>query len=98
MTPTVQPLDATTWDVFAELVERNNGVFGGCWCIGFHPREETGQGHREAKHQRVLAGAAHAALAPVRQLAESIAQTQTAEVQTMLQLLTARGGAPLPAP
>ena len=25
----------------AELVERNNGVFGGCWCVGYHP--ERGQ-------------------------------------------------------
>jgi hypothetical protein len=34
---TVRPLDAATWDAFAELVERNNGIFGGCWCIGWHP-------------------------------------------------------------
>lgn len=34
--PTVRALDASTWDLFAELVERNNGVFGGCWCIGIH--------------------------------------------------------------
>ena len=33
----IQQLDASTWDVFAELVERNNGVYGGCWCIGYHP-------------------------------------------------------------
>src|SRR5262245_38484323 len=33
----VRPLDASTWDAFAEVVERNNGVFGGCWCMGFHP-------------------------------------------------------------
>ncbi|SDS77756.1 Acetyltransferase (GNAT) domain-containing protein [Friedmanniella luteola] len=62
MTSTVRPLDAATWDAFADLVERNNGIFGGCWCIGFHPRPEPGLGHREAKHQRVLAGTAHAAL------------------------------------
>ena len=35
---TVRPLDASTWDAFAELVERNGGVFGGCWCMGHrHP-------------------------------------------------------------
>ncbi|MCW2902794.1 MAG: hypothetical protein JWO67_5059, partial [Streptosporangiaceae bacterium] len=33
-----------------------------------------------------------------RTLARSIAETQTAEVQTMAQLLSERGGAPLPAP
>ena len=31
-----RPLDASTWDAFAELVERN-GVYGGCWCIAHHP-------------------------------------------------------------
>ena len=32
----VKPLDVTTWDAFARLVERHNGVFGGCWCTYFH--------------------------------------------------------------
>ena len=36
------PLDASTWDAFAELVERNNGVYGGCWCIAFHTEYERG--------------------------------------------------------
>ena len=30
---TTRPLDASTWDAFAELVERNNGIYGGCWCM-----------------------------------------------------------------
>jgi hypothetical protein len=30
----IRQLDASIWDAFAELVERNNGVYGGCWCIG----------------------------------------------------------------
>ena len=33
----VAPLDESTWPAFAALVEANNGIFGGCWCIGFHP-------------------------------------------------------------
>lgn len=37
MAYTVAALDASTWPAFAELVERNNGVHGGCWCIGYHP-------------------------------------------------------------
>ncbi len=60
---TVRPLDAATWDAFAELVERNNGVFGGCWCIGWHP--ECGQrdvSYRAVKEDRVRTGRAHAAL------------------------------------
>jgi ribosomal protein S18 acetylase RimI-like enzyme len=60
---TVRRLDASTWDAFAELVERNNGVFGGCWCIGFHPEGgQKGVDHRRAKEARVRTGQAHAAL------------------------------------
>ena len=32
----VKPLSVDTWDAFARLVERHNGVFGGCWCTWFH--------------------------------------------------------------
>jgi ribosomal protein S18 acetylase RimI-like enzyme len=63
VTYTVRCLDASTWDAFAELVERNNGVFGGCWCIGFHPEGgPRGDNHREMKRDRVLTDRAHAAL------------------------------------
>jgi ribosomal protein S18 acetylase RimI-like enzyme len=59
----VQPLDAATWDAFAELVERNNGIFGGCWCIGFHPEcGQKGISHRAVKEDRVRTDRAHAAL------------------------------------
>jgi GNAT superfamily N-acetyltransferase len=60
---TIRPLDASSWDAFAELVERNNGIYGGCWCVGFHTaweREITD--HRGFKEQLVRAGEAHAAL------------------------------------
>jgi hypothetical protein len=40
-------LDATTWPDFAGLVERHNGVFGGCWCMGFH-EEGVGRGRTPA--------------------------------------------------
>ena len=67
MSYTIRPLDASTWDAFAELVERNNGIFGGCWCIGFHPeRSQAFRGEgiepRTAKEDRVRTGRAHAAL------------------------------------
>jgi uncharacterized protein (DUF305 family) len=42
--------------------------------------------------------AANGTQAAVRTLATSIAETQTAEVTTMVGMLTARGGTPLPAP
>ena len=59
----IRALDASTWDAFAELVERNNGVYGGCWCIGYHPEcAERGINYREAKEDRVRTGRAHAAL------------------------------------
>lgn len=62
----VRSLDDTTWPAFAALVERNNGVFGGCWCMGFHPegvgRDSTAELNRDRKLARVRAGEAHAAL------------------------------------
>jgi ribosomal protein S18 acetylase RimI-like enzyme len=60
---TVRPLDASTWDAFAELVERNNGVFGGCWCIGFHPEgRQKGLDRRAVKEERVRTDRSHAAV------------------------------------
>ena len=60
---TSRPLDASTWDAFAELVERNNGVFGGCWCLGFHPESrQQGVGRRTVKEDRVRTDRAHVAL------------------------------------
>jgi len=38
---TIKALDESTWDAFAALVEANGGVFGGCWCMGFHPEYRT---------------------------------------------------------
>ena len=58
MSYTTRPLGASTWDAFAELVERNNGVFGGCWCMGFHAelsRTSAAQ-NRAGKERRVLEG------------------------------------------
>ena len=63
---TIKPLDMSTWDAFAALVEANNGIFGGCWCVGMHPEERTHldgpEPHREQKLDRVRAGTTHAAL------------------------------------
>ena len=61
---TVKALDQSAWTAFAVLVERNNGIFGGCWCLGFHPKESSTDvaQKRAAKEQRVREGKAHAAL------------------------------------
>ncbi len=65
-TYTVKALDESTWPAFAALVERNNGVFGGCWCMGFHAegvgKDTTAAQNCARKHERVRAGTAHAAL------------------------------------
>lgn len=60
---TTRPLDGSTWDAFVELVERNNGIYGGCWCISHHPEyERRVNDPRTLKQQLVMEGRAHAAL------------------------------------
>ncbi len=52
-----KPLVPETWADFAALVEANNGVWGGCWCMGFHPeglsKDSTVAGNRAAKRAHV---------------------------------------------
>ena len=63
---TVRALTPETWDAFAALMERHNGVFGGCWCTYFQtmPSEKTfdAESNRELKERLVREGRAHAAL------------------------------------
>ena len=60
---TVAALDQSTWNAFAALVQRNNGIFGGCWCMGFHADDSREPAsNRRRKRARVRAGTAHAAL------------------------------------
>ncbi|MGZ4665414.1 MAG: GNAT family N-acetyltransferase [Frankiaceae bacterium] len=63
---TIRPLTPETWDAFADLAERHNGVWGGCWCTWFHTfqseKSHTAEGNRTLKEQRVREGQAHAAL------------------------------------
>jgi uncharacterized protein (DUF305 family) len=54
--------------------------------------------HHQGGLEMAQYAAAHATEPAVRTLARSIADTQTAEVTTMVGMLTARGGTPLPAP
>lgn len=62
MTYQIRSLDGSTWDLFAELVERNNGVYGGCWCIAHHLERKAKLDNRATKHDLVRTGDAHAAL------------------------------------
>jgi GNAT superfamily N-acetyltransferase len=62
----VKPLDKLTWSDFANLNERNSGLFSSCWCTWFHlhpePPERKVLGNREFKKRLVEAGHTHAAL------------------------------------
>jgi len=63
---TSKPLTPDTWPAFARLVEKHNGIFGGCWCISFHlePGEKRHgyAAYKEMKRALVRQGRAHAAL------------------------------------
>ncbi len=60
---TTRLLTPETWDDFSTLVEANNGVWGGCWCMGFHPEgfgtTPSVSGNRAAKEAHVRAGTVH---------------------------------------
>ena len=59
----IKPLDEATWPDFVRLAEAHNGVWGGCWCMEFHPEgKRRGAQRREQKECRVRQGKAHAAL------------------------------------
>ena len=62
----VRALGPDTWDAYADLIERHNGVWGGCWCTFFHTMQaektHTVEGNRALKEQLVREGRAHAAL------------------------------------
>lgn len=65
----IAALGPSTWDVYAALLERHGGVFGGCWCTYFHtmPDEKTydADANRSLKERLVREGRAHAALVMV---------------------------------
>ena len=66
MSLTSKPLSPVTWPAFAQLVEKHNGIFGGCWCISFHldplGEKQPASSYRSRKEALVRAGRAHAAL------------------------------------
>jgi GNAT superfamily N-acetyltransferase len=63
---TVRALGPDTWPAFADLAERHNGVWGGCWCTWFHTmsaeKEREATANRALKERLVCEGKAHAAL------------------------------------
>jgi len=62
----VRELGGETWPDFARIVEKHNGVWGGCWCTAFHLKrseeKEWAGKHRALKEKLVRADTSHAAL------------------------------------
>ena len=86
-----RPLDETTWPDFAALVERHNGVWGGCWCMAFH-----GPG-RGAAQMHVVEWAPWAVIpssygCPVCTLLPTTAETSSGVINAQASI--AAGGAP----
>ena len=92
----IKPLDANTWDAFARLVERHNGVFGGCWWTWFHTfhgeKTFTAEDNRALKERLVKDGRAHAAL--VFDGEEAVAWASTAPPMNCRTSSTARSTRP----
>ena len=63
---TVKELGGDTWPDFVRVMQKHNGVWGGCWCVAFHlapgQKTETAAQARALKQRLVRAGKSHAAL------------------------------------
>jgi hypothetical protein len=62
----VRELGSETWPDFVRVVEKHNGIWGGCWCIAYHlkrsqEKEWSGK-HRELKEKLVREHRTHNAL------------------------------------
>ncbi len=66
MVDSIVALTPASWNLFTELVERQGGLFSGCWCTWFHPDRDAGTrtdgSSRAFKRRMVDEGVAHAAL------------------------------------
>ncbi len=62
----VRPLSPDTWAAYALLMERHNGVFGGCWCTYFHTmsaeKTYSAEDNRELRRRLVEEGRSRAAV------------------------------------
>src|SRR5205823_4193506 len=62
----IRELGPGTWPDFARIMEKHNGVWGGCWCVAFHVKpdgsNQTTALRRAYKEGLVRANRAHAAL------------------------------------
>jgi len=62
----VRELGPQTWPDFERVVEKHNGVWGGCWCTAFHLKrseeKEWAGKHKTLKEKLVRTNRSHAAL------------------------------------
>ena len=62
----IKALSIETWTSFERLVEKHNGVWGGCWCTYFHLKppehERSSEANKRFKEKLVEEGKTHAAL------------------------------------
>jgi hypothetical protein len=62
----IKALNIETWQDFERLVQKHNGVWGGCWCTAFHPkppeRNRSPEDAQAYKKKLVNEDRAHAAL------------------------------------
>jgi len=62
----IRELGREAWPDFVRIMEKHNGVWGGCWCVAFHLKsgesDPTTRPHRAYKERLVLEDRSHAAL------------------------------------
>jgi GNAT superfamily N-acetyltransferase len=62
----VRELGSQTWPDLERVIEKHNGIWGGCWCVAFHLKrseeKEWSGNHRALKEKLVRADKSHAAL------------------------------------
>lgn len=62
----IRELGKGTWPDFVRIMEKHNGVWGGCWCVAFHLEagrtKQTALSRRALKESLVRTSRSHAAL------------------------------------
>jgi ribosomal protein S18 acetylase RimI-like enzyme len=58
----IRELVAETWPDFERIMEKHDGVWGGCWCVSFHESNRLAPSRRAYKESLVRANHSHAAL------------------------------------
>jgi GNAT superfamily N-acetyltransferase len=62
----IKELGTDTWPDLERVIEKHNGIWGGCWCVAFHlnrsEEKEWAGKHRALKGKLVREGRSHSAL------------------------------------